>query len=681
MKGYIIYIGTILCLFFSSIGIGQNLVVDSLLQIYHQTKGKQKKAQALVTTMVKLGNRGAIDTVFLLFESEKKKLKAYPKLDSKAHMTLSILSTMQNKQVQSDSLKEKALALNPDSLFYYKIRMTDALLDIQKGLLKQAIPVFEKAKQFYQTHPDRENLHRELALSYYGLGYTYLFQGKVKACRSNYLKAISFLKKAGPSHHKYNSELSKFYMHLAYLEKSTGNFFEALRYYMLPIDEDLIIPNDLSRSLGGFYLLSAELYFELNELDKAKEMWSRYEELIGKHARIKERVSLGVSRSVGYALNDDWESTLKTLEDLKKEVEESFFKLGEYNLCLGYANYHLHNDHLGSAVQHIEKLFNKAKPQDAQIYEHEGYMLLGAVYYKEGNLEKAERAYQEALVLANKMENPLLRVKALKAKSEVLKILERNEELLKIQSEIILVSDSVELSLPNKKGLFRYMEESQNKLEQLSGLQKDFSKVKSEANRFKGTTQLLVLAIACILVLFIGILYWLRKKRKQKELDHKKQMTQFQENVNKLEAEKASSEYANRTNALKVLQLNENVTNLLDQIKDYQKKQGQNGNSAYFYKLTRRLEAINQQTDPWDDFMIDFQKSYPGFLKNLLETHPDLSKIYQKHCICLKMGLSIKETAALLNITPGTVKTSRNRIKKSFKLKPELALKSFLNSI
>ena len=674
-------VGLILSMLISFSLLGQSLTTDSLINNYHIVEGENKKAKALVTTMVELGNMGAIDQVFSFYEQERGVLQKFPVLDAKAHITLSILSAMQKKQAQSDSLKERALKLNPDSVFYYKIRMTDALLDIQKGLFNKAIPVFKNAKQFYETHPKRDKMQRELALTHYGLGYTYLFQGKINACRTNYIDAIKYLQKVGPTYPKYARELSKFYMHLAYLEKSKGNFFEALEYYMRPIDEDLIDPLDLDRSLGGFYLLSAELYFELNEMDQAKLMWSAYEKFTSENTKVKERVNLGVSRSIGYALNGDWESTFIALEQLRKEVEESFFKLGEYNLCMGYANYYLHNDQLGSAVQHIEKLLDKAQAQGSMSYEYEAYMLLGAVYQREGNPAKSVRAFEYALDLAQQMNNPLLKVKALKALSEVLKILDRNQDLVDVQAAIIAVSDSVELSIPNKQGLFQYMEDSRAKLEQLTGLEKDFTNLQTEANRFKGTTRLLSIIFTIALLLFIGILYWFYRNRKQKELAYEEEMEQFQKNVHVLEAEKASSDYSSQANALKILQLNEKVNELLGQIKSYQKEQGQNSNTIYFTKLTRRLEALNQQSDPWDDFMIEFQKAHPGFLKKLLEINPNLSKIYQKHCICLKMGLSIKETAALLNITSGTVKTSRNRIKKNFELKPEISLKTFLNTI
>ena len=67
-------------------------------------------------------------------------------------------------------------------------------------------------------------------------------------------------------------------------------------------------------------------------------------------------------------------------------------------------------------------------------------------------------------------------------------------------------------------------------------------------------------------------------------------------------------------------------------------------------------------------------------MKRIQAKHPDLSNNERMMCAYLKMGLSTKEMAPLLNISVRGVETIRYRLRKKFDLDREDGLMEYLNN-
>jgi len=70
-----------------------------------------------------------------------------------------------------------------------------------------------------------------------------------------------------------------------------------------------------------------------------------------------------------------------------------------------------------------------------------------------------------------------------------------------------------------------------------------------------------------------------------------------------------------------------------------------------------------------------------NFMKKLREKHPDLSNSERLMCAYLKMNLSTKEIAPLLNISVRGVETTRYRLRKKLGLDRDDGLIDYLMSI
>jgi tetratricopeptide (TPR) repeat protein len=95
-------------------------------------------------------------------------------------------------------------------------------------------------------------------------------------------------------------------------------------------------------------------------------------------------------------------------------------------------------------------------------------------------------------------------------------------------------------------------------------------------------------------------------------------------------------------------------------------------------------ESLNQYLKSAEDFNIfsdRLESQYPGIVHRLKDSHPELSQNDIRHCLLIKLGLSLKESAQLLNVTPGTVKTARNRVVRKLHLPEEINFKNYMDQI
>ncbi len=75
------------------------------------------------------------------------------------------------------------------------------------------------------------------------------------------------------------------------------------------------------------------------------------------------------------------------------------------------------------------------------------------------------------------------------------------------------------------------------------------------------------------------------------------------------------------------------------------------------------------------------ESQYPGISMQLRELYPNFSPNDIKHCLMIKLGLSLKETAQLFNITIAAVKSARGRMRKKMGVDKEVSLKKHLSLV
>ncbi len=102
-------------------------------------------------------------------------------------------------------------------------------------------------------------------------------------------------------------------------------------------------------------------------------------------------------------------------------------------------------------------------------------------------------------------------------------------------------------------------------------------------------------------------------------------------------------------------------------------------------KLSEMLSKINEhlrrQSFNPDDFKLHFEKVHPGFFVRLKGKFPVLTPKDQRICAYIRLGLSTKEIAGLINITPDSAEIKRIRLRKKIGLEKQVNLTSFLQQL
>lgn len=101
-------------------------------------------------------------------------------------------------------------------------------------------------------------------------------------------------------------------------------------------------------------------------------------------------------------------------------------------------------------------------------------------------------------------------------------------------------------------------------------------------------------------------------------------------------------------------------------------------------QLSQIQTAIEQNIshdDDWSTFNRNFDVVYSGYTKRLHELHPQLSQSDIRLCCYIKMGLTSKEIAPLINISFKSVEMARYRLRKKIALDPSLSLTDYIASL
>ena len=98
-------------------------------------------------------------------------------------------------------------------------------------------------------------------------------------------------------------------------------------------------------------------------------------------------------------------------------------------------------------------------------------------------------------------------------------------------------------------------------------------------------------------------------------------------------------------------------------------------------ELSRIVKNNLDNENDWERLKLHFEKVHPDFFNRLQKKHPTLTQHELKHCAYLKIKLSNKEIAALLNVSPKSMQMARYRLKKKMDLGADEDLLGFIDLV
>jgi len=192
-------------------------------------------------------------------------------------------------------------------------------------------------------------------------------------------------------------------------------------------------------------------------------------------------------------------------------------------------------------------------------------------------------------------------------------------------------------------------------------------------------------------VAFLFLLYGLVKMQEKEHLKeqdelrqkHQLEIERNEQQITKLQKKQleADVEFKNKelaTATMHLVQRGKLLSKIGDELLPLVEQTSSRETANDLKKVIRLLNEAKRLDNDWDQFAVHFDHVHANFLTNLKEKYPNLSPSDLKLCAYLKLNLSSKEIAQLLNITPRAVEVSRYRLRKKLGLKPEVNLFDFL---
>ncbi|MHC1704385.1 MAG: triple tyrosine motif-containing protein [Tenuifilaceae bacterium] len=200
---------------------------------------------------------------------------------------------------------------------------------------------------------------------------------------------------------------------------------------------------------------------------------------------------------------------------------------------------------------------------------------------------------------------------------------------------------------------------------------------------------LIYISIIGLLVFYLR-LYIKRRFRQQKAILLQKEQEKIsaqkekaEQLIIKLENEKLQAEisYANSqlaNNTISIIKKNELLIEIKDQLEKIKNDLGYRIPNKYYDGIYKLIDHNITSEHDWEMFEKLFDQAHENFFKRLKSAYPDLTSSDLRLCAYLRLNLSSKEIAPLINITIRGVEERRYRLRKRLNLLSDQNLTDFI---
>ena len=162
------------------------------------------------------------------------------------------------------------------------------------------------------------------------------------------------------------------------------------------------------------------------------------------------------------------------------------------------------------------------------------------------------------------------------------------------------------------------------------------------------------------------------EKMRRKRIKAKKKIVQLRNEKLRGEIETKNRELAAAT--MNIIKKNEFLSHLKKELNDI-------GENTKIKSVIRTIDRNLNNKDDWKEFEKAFNNADKNFLHKIKEMHPDLTSNDLRLCAYLRLNLSSKEIAPLLNISVRSVEVKRYRLRKKMGLEHENSLTDHILAI
>ncbi|GGB78950.1 hypothetical protein GCM10007424_18910 [Flavobacterium suaedae] len=581
-----------------------------------------------------------------------------------------------------------------------------------------------EARQLLHTAPDsalviiNTTLAQKKPIHDTILGNTYSLYGIYYAMGGKPDSSIYYFKKGLNHVNNYTENKKRILSNLAIAYRQKGKYKESINH----LNEVIAISKqqkDSSR-LALVYGELASNYNYMQQYDKSVYYLLKAIALLNnkndldKIAGLKQKLANAylAMENFDFAI-DLYQEALSIFKEIKSDknyyltlvnLGETYIRIKDYNAALKY---------LSEGVSGLEKFGDKE--------------ILGIAYNKLGNIQRKKGDIKKALSYYQKAYNYLTTtnsVRVLRIAGEYIKLLndtQNYQKALQIIKETDPYRKSIESNVDDRMVYVMAIAETYNKTNQLKEAVKQYKtaitlvdsssfneterktkelqakfqtklqreknialKANNDAlkNKVEAEERLILFYIIGSIALFLIVLaflrtYWLRSNLQKEQLKNTEaekslieQQHQHEQELNNNQR-KAIEEKKRELTAttMQMANLQDSINQIINKCSD---------NKITLQEIKKELEVLNKKKDYWKQFKTRFNNLHPEFEKKLSSEFPELTKNDIEFCSLLKLNLSYKEIASMLQISYESTITKKYRIKKKIGIKDDKEFEKLL---
>lgn len=534
------------------------------------------------------------------------------------------------KDIEGNKSIKYASRISDIGYCFYQLEVNDLAVKYYQ----EALLIFKEAKNIEEISNQLNNL-----------GTVYFNWGNYNLAIEYFSQTLSYDTERGDS-----SALSTSYNNIGKVYESWGYYDLAIEHYnksMNYLSPDIQKDRRAIRlsNIGTSYYKKGEFEKALEFLNAALEIDSQQNNQFKIAVRYNELANIYFAKKAFQKAISFNQDALNIFQSLNKKDSQAITLKDLGQIYLEQKKY----------VKAEQCLYQSIKLSDSINLKHNSlicYSLLGDLYYQKGDFQKAFLVHQKHDDLKDTIFNTQnqRQLTNYRVKYETLKKEQENQILKKdilikqrTQRTLIIIGSFLLLSLILLFFILRLKSKNYKQDKKLTNLELE---------------------------------------KKEVEKHHLEDKVFAEKQLNKLQLEKFEAEIQlkNRELVSSTLQLvnkNEVLTEIKNKINGHHAAIPEN---AY----ADLIQMLNQNTDfdqNWKKFRTEFEKINPGFFDRIRFQYSDFSEQFIRLSAFLRIELSTKEIAQLMNVSVAAVNKNRQRLRKKLDLEAEADLSTFLKSI
>jgi tetratricopeptide (TPR) repeat protein/DNA-binding CsgD family transcriptional regulator len=300
----------------------------------------------------------------------------------------------------------------------------------------------------------------------------------------------------------------------------------------------------------------------------------------------------------------------------------------------------------------------------------ESQISLGRTYILLHELDKAEKILLESLQKAKEINSKSYTRRAYSALSDLYEAKTDYKKALQFKNLYSTINDS----LFNQESFQKVMDlnikyESEKKAQQIALHQKEIEVLNQTAKVDQLRKSLLGGGLLASILIGGFAFYGIRQKLTKQQLLQAKEKEDYEKDLAFKKKELA-------IHTLHLVQKSELLETIHEKLEEL--KQEPEANKTAIRRLVQLIKNDYQTEKDWENFKSYFEQVHEHFDAKLREHFNDLTHNEIRLATLLKMNLSTKEIASILNISPDSVNKARYRLRKKLNLSTEDSLENFL---